>query len=159
MTEPFAQLPKRLRGRSSVTVHVYFVLACYANGDRLAWPSLPTIAGEVRCRRSAVVAALRELVDLGLLKIEKADGKPNRYRLTRIPRERGTRLQADPAPGSQTAPDPGPGGSTNLEVMNENAPAPAGAPARSPEDDKAAFHWIDQLRQRGLLTDRAGVFQ
>lgn len=61
--------------------HVLLVLACHADADWRAWPSVSTMADETRLNRSTVMRSLSVLESVDLLEVERRNGALNLYHL------------------------------------------------------------------------------
>jgi len=95
--EPFVCLPKTLRETlrgEPRALALVFALACYANAEDVAWPSLATLARDVGCHVSTVARKLALLEQLGLIERERSKGgarsTSTRYRLTSRTRATGS---------------------------------------------------------------------
>ena len=58
---------------------LYGVLDDFAGSKDVAWPSHTTLARHLRCSVSSVQRAIRELVELGAVTVERRPFRSNRY--------------------------------------------------------------------------------
>jgi hypothetical protein len=119
-------------------IKVYLVIGLYSDfGTDWAYPSTRTIARQAGLSRQTVLAAIKELTQIGILATSKAKGRSTAYRIIRQAPERPSRpvmRKADPPKAPQpTGPDlldvsvaTGP---NTLEVSVESGPIfePVGA--------------------------------
>lgn len=116
---PFAALPHDLAGDGRLTataVRLALILCRFARGKPSCWPSVATLAAELRRSRRTVQLALRQLEAAGWLRAAPAGNPTGRVLIL------AWRL---PAPGGATAGVPG-----------AQATAPAPAPPVAPESEK-----------------------
>lgn len=85
---PFSIVPEwvLLSGVSAEAVRLYALLGRYANSEGEAWPSVETLAKQLRVSPLTVRRKIRELVDLGCLKVteRKAESGGNQSNLYRV---------------------------------------------------------------------------
>ncbi len=89
MSDPFARVPLWILGRSDVSWAakiLYGLIARYVGKGREAWPSIETLAGDMRTSDRNVRAWLRELRDAGLVDVERT-GRASTYRVLGGPPE------------------------------------------------------------------------
>jgi len=84
---------------SDRSVRVYARLGRYADRDRVAFPSRPTLATACRCSVDSIDRALKELIEAGALSVEKrfrdaGDQTSNRYTLHRNQPKEGAATRA-----------------------------------------------------------------
>ena len=82
----------RKHKHSSAFRSVGLALAIRAkDDDPVCWPSITSLCKDASVCRLTVVRAIKHFESEGLLKIERKEGKVNRYRLTSKPQRRVTR--------------------------------------------------------------------
>lgn len=68
-------------GAPTMARFVLVTLACHANRDGVAWPSVTTLADETGLARRSVITSLGVLEAAALVDVERSAGRGNRYRL------------------------------------------------------------------------------
>ena len=102
----FARVPKTIVYHPELTgndVRVYATLSERAGSKRATWPSVRRIAEDIGMSPTTVQKSLDKLEELGVVEVERTDGRVNRYYLPVVltVSETGTATVSD----SDTAPD------------------------------------------------------